>query len=67
MLLHSKSLCKNMAHAWWDASNMHPLSWGAQTEKKSGDKSQGINKRALSTLRALQLTSLQLSDSQKLF
>ena len=32
--LHSKSLCKNIARASGGvANNMHPLSWGAQTEK----------------------------------
>ena len=36
MPLHSKSSCKNMARAsggGGGANNMHPLSWGTQTEK----------------------------------
>ena len=31
--LHSKSLSKNIARESGVANNMHPLSWGAQTEK----------------------------------
>ena len=30
--LHSTLLCTNMARASGGANNMHPLSWGAQTE-----------------------------------
>ena len=34
VLLHSKSLCKDMASASGGANNMHPLSWGGGHKRK---------------------------------
>ena len=31
--LHSKPLCRNIAYTAGGANNIHPLRWGAQTEK----------------------------------